>query len=394
MPSHEPSNELQTPAWVGVVGRFVAIAITLGIVLLVALPAALGQGGPRKGSAGDSVRVIRSTGTGIEIDHAALERATLKLGSRFARIESQHFVVLSDADRLWTDQRLRLLEATEREVRRTMERMGVAYRAPEHKLLVILFDRRDDYKAFAREHDGVAADWVAGYYATRPNHVVFYHDRTRPDLEAASAQIEAWHREASELRREAIRVRARESGEAADAMVAHARTLETHATLERRRLESITQETSNAKAIHEAAHQLAFNCGLQSRRHEYPFWLTEGWATNFEADDSRTAFGPEHDHEPRLASWDEVRAAGRWMPLESFITLTRIDTEDADEVADLYAQAYALFRHLYRHERANLGAFFRDLSSQPAGGIAPERMAELFVKRFGDPSRIERALCR
>lgn len=441
----EPAKPHGMPAWVGVVGRLVAVGIALALLSLFSLPrlaigqpaqplkqprpaavtpllvhpttaapaspapaglpdatsataqpwplTAIGRAISQQPATESPSRVIRSNSDGLAVDEDALNRIAQALGPRFAQIRSQHFVILSDADRRWSDQRLRLLEATQREVRRTMQRLGMTFQEPEQRMLVILFDQRDDYQAFASAHDGVVADWVAGYYATGPNHVVFYHDRTRPDLAAASQQIEAWHKQANELRREAIRVRARESAEAADAIFAQARSLETHATVERQRLETLTEETATAKVTHEASHLIAFNCGLQSRNHLYPFWLTEGWATNFETGSTHRPFGPDHDFEPRASSWELVKAEGRWMPMHAFITMTQLDTNDASEASDLYAQAYALFQHLHRKHRTELGRFFQDLANEPAGTIPAERLVELFTQRFGSIERIERSLC-
>ncbi|MGP1346708.1 MAG: DUF1570 domain-containing protein [Phycisphaerales bacterium] len=395
--AEQVSEGASVPAWVGVAGRLLAIALVVVMVFLFTLPMASGDpirgGGRIVISSGGSVHAGAGGGR-IERDEAATERIGLALGPRFARIESDAFVVFSDADRVWTDQRMRLLESTRDRVERAMERLGVPHHDPGRKLIVILFDRREDYRAFALAHDGVSADWVAGYYATRPNHIVFYHDRTRPDIAEAVEVIEGWQAEARDLRREAIRVRARESAERAEAMVAQARALETHATVERRKLEAFTEENSTAKAIHEAAHQLAFNCGLQSRRHVYPFWLTEGWATNFETDSPHMAFGPDHDHEPRMASWSDVVDGRRWMDMRSFVRLTDLTTTDGEVASDLYAQAYAVFRHLHRTQRAALGAYFQDIADEPAGEISADRLEALFERRFGDPERIERMVCR
>src|SRR5439155_20506161 len=40
-----------------------------------------------------------------------------------------------------------------------------------------------------------------------------------------------------------------------------------------------------ATIVHEATHQIAFNCGLQTRYADIPLWLCEGMAVYFEAPD-------------------------------------------------------------------------------------------------------------
>ena len=43
--------------------------------------------------------------------------------------------------------------------------------------------------------------------------------------------------------------------------------------------------------IHEATHQIAFNCGLHTRYADNPLWLTEGMALYFETPDLRSRSG-------------------------------------------------------------------------------------------------------
>ena len=40
-----------------------------------------------------------------------------------------------------------------------------------------------------------------------------------------------------------------------------------------------------ATIVHEATHQIAFNCGMQQRYADIPLWLCEGMAVYFEAPD-------------------------------------------------------------------------------------------------------------
>ena len=46
-----------------------------------------------------------------------------------------------------------------------------------------------------------------------------------------------------------------------------------------------------ATIIHEATHQLAFNCGMQNRYADIPLWLSEGIAIYFETPDLRNKRG-------------------------------------------------------------------------------------------------------
>ena len=46
-----------------------------------------------------------------------------------------------------------------------------------------------------------------------------------------------------------------------------------------------------ATIVHEATHQIAFNCGLQTRLSDIPLWLCEGMAVYFEAPDLASSRG-------------------------------------------------------------------------------------------------------
>src|SRR6185369_8840897 len=46
-----------------------------------------------------------------------------------------------------------------------------------------------------------------------------------------------------------------------------------------------------ATVVHEATHQIAFNCGLQQRFADIPLWLCEGMAVYFEAPDLASRSG-------------------------------------------------------------------------------------------------------
>ena len=63
-----------------------------------------------------------------------------------------------------------------------------------------------------------------------------------------------------------------------------------------------------ATIVHEATHQIAFNCGLQNRFADIPLWLCEGMAVYFEAPDltsTRGWRGIGRINYPRLATFQD-----------------------------------------------------------------------------------------
>ncbi len=323
-------------------------------------------------------------------DAEAIRSTLAQLGPGFHVTETRHFVVISDCDAQWRSRREALLERTYRQVTRFAARIGVPTRPPASKLMCVMLQDHDAYEAFGRAHDRIHHHWVAGYYAAEPNRVVLYDDRTNPGLLEAERKLEALERKAEEARARASDLDGRPP---AAELEAHAAKIEAFVRDERARLGTSVDVRSEAKTIHEAAHLVAFNCGLQSRSHRYPMWVTEGLATSFETDDPERPFGPDRPYEHREAQFRDALDAGAIEPLGAFLGRTRPD--GAAERADAqYAQSYALFRYLARFHRDELGALLRDIAAEPPGEISASRHVELFERRLGPVGPLERRWLR
>ena len=307
-------------------------------------------------------------GIRLAVDHDAVAEAMVQLGRGAWSTETEHFVIVSNADRAWTRDRAAMLEQAYDEVHRFGARVGVRMHPPESRLVCVLVGQHDQYEALALKHDNVRATWVSGYYASGSNRVVFYDDSTGPAFAGARARVE-------EARR-------RVAGGARDARMA--------VDAEDDRIAEAAKAASTAKTIHEAAHLVAYNCGLQSRARQSPFWFTEGLATNFETPTGKGRLGPESPVEFREAEFVGLVARGPTIPLDQFVGLLEAPETDRTRAGEMYAQAYALFRYLARTEREALGAFARDVLAEPPGESTPARMRELFSARFGPPDQVER----
>ena len=136
---------------------------------------------------------------------------------------------------------------------------------------------------------------------------------------------------------------------------------------------------------HELAHQLAFNSGLQSRNVRYPFWLTEGLATNFEADSSGAyGFGrTSSNYTDRLVV---LGAGGRLMPLDQLLTMTQPPAGGDQTIRDAYAQAWGLFNYLFRYRRTQLRTFMTGMKWSRFDG---QTRGSRFVEAFGPVASVE-----
>jgi len=143
---------------------------------------------------------------------------------------------------------------------------------------------------------------------------------------------------------------------------------------------------------HELAHQLAFNSGLQRRDATYPFWLTEGLATNFEADASG-AFGLD----PRtLSPLPPGRRQGR-PQIDPAEQLHRHDGTvlcRGQSTQDAYAQAWGLFHFLLANHRDGLRRYMADLTGVQFARVDSQSLQRRFIDDFGPIEPLEKDFLR
>lgn len=326
----------------------------------------------------------------LPIDQEGLQAAKSQLGEGFAQTQTDHFVILSDCGRDWSAAKAQLLERTYHQFFRFMGQLGLEAAPPKHKLLCILINDHAAYAAFARTQDAIEAPWVAGYYATMTNRVVFYNDATGPGFERAIVQLGEYEDKAREARSAAVSARRSKQREAAAKLDEQARVIAAHVEQERGRLSKEAKANSDAKTIHEATHLIAFNCGLQSRTHQFPFWITEGLAVCFETENPGAAFGPDRPVGVRDAELRGYKRDNKLIPLSTLVQLNGVPTDEPETAPILYAQAGGLVRYLYRHERTALSGYFRDVLALPGGFVNPKKHLEMFEQRFGNPDALER----
>ena len=297
------------------------------------------------------------------------ERVTC-FGYSFVRHTTKHFQLLyrdrSSSNRIVCES-CDLLEKVYREFYAGFSRAGFKLQAVAKPLPWIVFDSQSPYRDFARIADGMESPSLESYYSVRSNQVVLMqaavnqvsHER-HCDRDSTPAVVESW---LSGMDRLPQKPNLPTGG---------------GGMLEVRR------------AAHEAAHQLAFNSGLQKRGVMYPLWVSEGLATNFEADSLR-AVGVARANFPRQRQLLAAHRAARLMPLKSFVSLVQIPLGNPEAANDLYAESWALFNFLFKTRRAELRAYFQHLSDLETGPRTPEAMRYEFTSTFGSIEAIERS---
>jgi hypothetical protein len=237
---------------------------------------------------------------------------------------------------------------------------GLELQDPEFPLVALVFDSRENFAAYARPELGSAVDGVIGYYNMRTNRVNMY------DLTGAD-----------ELKRIAPRI----------SSLAHINQL----------LSQPGAERTVATIVHEATHQLAFNCGLQVRFADNPMWVSEGLAVYFESPDFKSDRG-----------WKTIGVVnrlhllnfGRYLgqrPQESLLSLLADDSRflDGGQTGNAYSEAWALNYYLLNRQRDKYVTYLKRLSEQPPlVAQGPEQRLEMFTEVFGDLAELDQDFVR
>jgi hypothetical protein len=283
------------------------------------------------------------------------ERLLAELPAGFRVHITPHYVVCYNTSRPYAQWTSSLLERLYKAFTGYWKNQGLELREPEFPLPVLVFADRESYDQASRTDlpDGVGS--IVGFYSLRSNRVNMF------DLSGLEAI-----RTASGRRGSMREINQMLSQPAAVPLV--------------------------ATIVHEATHQIAFNCGLQTRFADIPLWLCEGMAVYFEAPDltsTRGWRGIGRINYPRLATFHDN--LGRWQ--EGSLTRLLADSRvlrDPQTAADAYADAWALNYYLIKYEPEAYRAYLKMLAEKPplVEDDAEERLAE-FRQHFGDVRELE-----
>lgn len=227
---------------------------------------------------------------------------------------------------------------------------GLELKRPELPLVAFVFDDQTSYETYARAELAGAARSVIGYYSLRTNRVAMY------DLTGSKGLQGAVRRFAS---------------------TAQINTL----------LAQPGAERMVATIIHEATHQMAYNCGLHKRYADIPLWVSEGLAIFFETPDLRSSQGWRNIggvHASRLAQFRHY-LSGR--PPDSLRTLLADDSRfrQADTALDAYAEAWALSHFLIATRSKDYVRYQQQLGAKPLLIYdTPEERVSEFQQAFGE----------
>ena len=269
---------------------------------------------------------------------------------------TRHYVICFDTSREYAKWAGGLFERLHEAFLGSWRRAGLPVHDPGRPLVVVIFADQRDYAACATRDVGAGADRVSGYYSFLTNRVTTY------DLTAADALRGPPGRGPGRL---ALDILARP--EAAGLV---------------------------ATLVHEATHQMAFNCGMHRRLAPVPLWVCEGVATYFETPDLRGQTGWRGIgaiNAPRLQRFRSVYEA---RDLERLIG-DDAPFRDPATAEDAYAKAWALTWFLMTTRRDAFVTYLAALAGKPPG-TEYDRAARLrdFEAAFGAPADLEPVFLR
>jgi hypothetical protein len=219
---------------------------------------------------------------------------------------------------------------------------------PGGPLVALVFDSRPSYARYAKAELGNATGSTFGYYSLRTNRMTMY------DLTG----MDAWQGNAST----------------------------TTAARINRLLARPEAERTVATIIHEATHQLAFNCGLQTRYADIPLWVSEGIAVYFETPDLKSRRGWRNIGGVNRVRLAEFRRYLPRRPRDSLRTLIR-DNErfrNTQLASAAYGEAWALNYFLVRQRLPQYVAYLKAMSEKrPLIDDSPEERLAEFAHFFG-----------
>jgi hypothetical protein len=240
-------------------------------------------------------------------------------------------------------------------------RKGFELRQPEFPLVAIVFADKESYVKFSRPDLGQAGESIIGYFGLTSNRMTMY------DLTGVEAQGRSPGRNRTMAQINQI--------------LAQPEATRTVATI-----------------IHEATHQIAFNCGLHTRLSDCPVWFSEGIAEYFETPDLRSAKGWRGiGNNVNPARLDQFRRYLAVRPANSLETLLRDDTRfrDPKRSLDAYSEAWTLTYFLLRQHSKQYIAYMAMLSKKkPLLPDDPDTRIDEFRQAFGELNSVDAEFLR
>ncbi len=272
-----------------------------------------------------------------------------------------HVVLIHEQTEAEARDRLEMLERVFRSFYLYFSAQGFTLHLPERRLIAISFAHRVDY--LARLHEEDAGDFLTtrGYYHPTKRYVMAYEARDDPATRREWMEIESRDRELAH-RPEPQRSRLR-------------RDLDRRSLL----LDLRCRTLDVATAAHEMTHQLVAESGLAPRYDDFPIWLHEGLAMQFEVVRGGRWAGIGGANELRLSELRKIP------PAPKLELLLRDQGFGHGYRPDRYAEAWALVYYLRKeHPQAFVSLLDHLRVPRTEGETRADRTVQAFRAVVGE----------
>ncbi|QDS86729.1 hypothetical protein EC9_09020 [Rosistilla ulvae] len=277
----------------------------------------------------------------IPSPEVAVAELVATLGSEFRVMQTAHYVVVSNADAPFVEYCAGLFEKLYKGFYAFWKNNGWDLPEPRFPLVALVFEDKASFQRYARPEAGDAAESIIGYYNLQTNRMTTY-----------------------------------DIGEGAGV-----------------RAGGFLVDRNIATLVHEATHQLAYNCGLQKRYADNPYWVSEGMAVFFESPDLKRGDGWREIG--RINEVNRLRFAQYLpqRPADSLVTLLQDDSRltNSATASFAYAEAWALTYFLLKTKPKQYVAYLKQLSEgEYLESLGPRERLQMFRDAFGDLQKLDR----
>lgn len=290
-------------------------------------------------------------------------RVIAELPAGFRVYTTTHYVVCYNTSRAYARWTGSLLERLHKAFIGHWINRGMELHEPEFPLPVIVFADRQAYEQASRDDLPGGTGNIVGYYSMRSNRVNMF------DLSGTEAMMK--NNQPATVGLSGRRGSLREISQ----MLSQPAALPLVATI-----------------VHEATHQIAFNCGMQARYADIPLWLCEGMAIYFETPDLSSSRGWSgiggvnyarlEVFRENLSSWDNGSLRQILLNDQAF--------RNSQTALEAYANAWALNYYLIQYEPKAYTAYLKTLAGKrPLVDDDPQTRLNEFQQHFGDLLQLE-----
>lgn len=273
---------------------------------------------------------------------------------------TQHYLICHNTSRAYAQWCGALFERLYKAFTNFWSRKDFELHEPEFPLVAMVFADQPSYAAYARRYPRDASENAVGLYSVRLNRMMMY------DLTGVEAL-----RAPGDKRSSAAQIN--------------------------QMLSRPDAAWAVATIIHEATHQIAYNCGLQTRYADIPLWFNEGLATYFETPDLSSSKGWRTIGAVNPMRLTHFREYERNRPTDSLVTLVSTNDwrDDANRKNDPYAEPWALTYFLMRQRPKQYLTYVKMLSEKKPLIYADDqtRLRE-FQQAFGDVKQLDTEFVR